>query len=73
LIAIHTRDPKLGEFNGNVNVEAGNHGLKHGSGGVNFPLGEKVALRVSGNKYERDGLFVKEGGSSDVTDGRMKL
>jgi iron complex outermembrane receptor protein len=73
LIAIHTRNPQLGEFNGNVSFEAGEFSLQHGSGGVNLPLGEKVALRISGNKYQRDGLYVKEGGSSDITDGRLKL
>jgi iron complex outermembrane receptor protein len=73
LVATHTRNPTLGQFTGNVSLEAGNYGLRHASGGVNLPLGDTVALRVSGNKYQRDGFRVPQGGSSDITDGRVKL
>jgi iron complex outermembrane receptor protein len=73
LVAIHTRDPQLNKFGGNASVEAGNYGLRHYSGAVNIPLGETFALRVSGNKYERDGYYSEVGGSANNTDGRIKL
>jgi iron complex outermembrane receptor protein len=73
LVAIHTRNPKLGAFTGNVGVEAGNYSLRHYTGGVNVPLGDTVALRISANKYQRDGFYLPQGGSSDSTDGRVKL
>jgi iron complex outermembrane receptor protein len=73
LVSIHTRNPVLNQFSGNVAVEAGSHSLRHYTGGVNIGLGDTVALRVSGNKYERDGYIVKVGNSQDNTDGRVKL
>lgn len=79
LVAIHTRNPQLGEFGGNVSLEAGNYDLRHFSGGVNVPVGDTLALRFAGNKYERDGFLAEHGGddpfgqSSEATDGRMKL
>lgn len=73
LIAIHTRNPQLEQFGGNVSVEAGNSNLLHYSGAVNIPLGSTVALRVAGSKYERDGFYSQLGGSTNNTDGRLKL
>jgi len=55
VVAVHTRNPELGQFGGNLSAEFGNFGLQHYSGAVNLPLGDKVALRVSGNRYLRDG------------------
>jgi iron complex outermembrane receptor protein len=73
LVSIHTRNPVLNQFSGNVAVEAGNFGLRHYTGGVNIGLGDTVAVRISGNKYKRDGYIVKTGNTQDNTDGRVKL
>jgi iron complex outermembrane receptor protein len=79
LVSIHTRDPKLGEFTGDVNAEFGNYDLRHYSGGINLPLGDVWALRLSANKYSRDGFYAQYGGagtygqSGENDDGRAKL
>jgi hypothetical protein len=54
---IVTRKPVLGEFSGNVELETGNFNLFRGSGALNVPLGEKVAIRFAGRRIERDGYF----------------
>jgi iron complex outermembrane receptor protein len=73
LVSIHTRNPVLNQFSGNVAVEAGNFNLQHATGGVNIGLGDTVAIRVSGNRYKRDGFITKQGNAQDNTDGRVKL
>ena len=73
LVSIHTRDPKLGEFGGNVSAEVGDYGLKHYTGGVNLPLGSLFAMRVSANQYTRNGFDSEEGGSVNNKEGRVKL
>ncbi len=73
VVAIHTIDPVVGEFNGTATVEGGDYNLRHYSAGINIPLGSIAALRVAGNDYARDGYYAKEGGAIHTTDGRVKL
>jgi iron complex outermembrane receptor protein len=49
------KKPQVGEFGGNVELEAGNFSELKGKGAINLPLGEKAALRVAGIAYQRDG------------------
>ena len=49
VLAFHTRDPSLSGFAGNASVEYGNYDVKHYSGAVNLPLGNTLAVRLSGD------------------------
>lgn len=73
VVAIHTHNPKFDRFAADVAVEAGNYNLRHVTGGVNVPVNDKLALRLSGNHYERDGYYSKKGGALETNDGRLKL
>jgi len=75
LVAIHTRNPDLTEFGGDVTAEYGSYDLLHASAALNVPIvSDKLALRISGNRYQRDGVDVETGfGRSRVTEGRAKL
>lgn len=49
--------PRLGDLSGNILLEIGNYGSKKGSGAINIPIGEKVALRVATQIVDRDGYL----------------
>lgn len=49
--------PRLGEFSGNMTLEYGNYDNKRGSGAINIPLGETVALRFAAQIVDRDGYL----------------
>lgn len=67
-----TFDPELGRVTGDALSEFGNYDLRHVSGGVNIPLGDKVAVRASGNIYKRDGYYAPNGGQVDIREARIK-
>lgn len=83
VVVIKTRDPGLGIVEGTMAVEAGNYDLQHYTGAVNVPLvSDIIALRVSGNYYNRDGYDTHDvdkgelgyrGGATRSTDFRAKL
>lgn len=75
VVAIRTKAPDPSEFGADVSLEVGNYDLRHATGNANVPLVEdKVALRVSGNSYERDSFYSTNGGGwQSSTDGRAKL
>lgn len=75
LIAIHTRNPSLGELSAEGSVEAGSLGLLRATAAVNLPVvKDTVALRVSGNHYERDGADTEEGyGATRTNEVKAKL
>lgn len=73
VIATYTRDPEIGEMDGNASVEFGDYSLQHYTGALNVPLGNTVAVRVSGNQYERDGYVSAAGGALRTSEGRAKL
>lgn len=73
VVAIHTRKPTLGEFGFDGSAELGNYDLRRVSGGFNVPVGDKVALRVSGQHHEQDGYYSSGSGSFSIDDGRVKL
>lgn len=74
VVAIHTRDPNTSEFDADINLETGTADLQHYTGGVNVPLvKDKVALRVSGNYFDREGYRVSPGDDRTNEDLRAKL
>jgi iron complex outermembrane receptor protein len=74
LVAINTADPQLRDWGGNAAVEVGNYDLQHYTAALNAPiLKDVLALRVSGNRYRRNGFFSADGGYSSSTDAKIKL
>jgi len=74
LVAIHTADPNLDKLDGTAGVEYGSYALLHYNGAVSVPLvDDKLAVRISGNRYQRDGYDTEVGGSLTSTDGRLKV
>ncbi len=55
VINVISAQPQLGEFEGSVKVEVGNYDSRRGSGFVNIPLGDALAVRVAGAFTDRDG------------------
>ena len=73
VVAIHTGDPDTARFGAQGAAEFGNYSLTHVSGYVNVPIvDDKLALRVSGNLYDRDGYYSAEGGALQNKDFRAK-
>lgn len=58
----------LGEFGGDVMVEAGNYSLRHATGTLNVPLGEVAAVRAAVNAVDRDG-YLSSGRNDDEGEG----
>ena len=74
LVAIHTFDPNLKRYGGDVALEFGNYDLKHYTAAVNLPLIRDVlAIRVAGNRYASNGFYSAEGGAMSTDDGRIKI
>lgn len=74
VVAIHTKDPNSKDFGADVSLEAGTASLKHYSGGVNVPIvADKLAVRLSGNSYERNGYWISPGDDRKSTSWRAKV
>jgi iron complex outermembrane receptor protein len=74
VVTIHTKDPNTSEVGGDIALETGSGDLQHYTGGVNVPLvKDKLALRVSGNYYSRDGYRISPGDDRTSRDWRAKL
>ncbi|WP_408591007.1 TonB-dependent receptor [Novosphingobium sp.] len=74
VVAIHTNDPNLKDIGAEVSAELGNYNLRHFTGSANLPIVEgKLALRVSGNHFERDGYYATQGDARKSTSFRAKL
>ena len=56
-VNIISREAKLGETSGYLNLGYGNYNRYEANGAVNVPLGEKAALRVAGTFARADGWF----------------
>ncbi len=52
-----TRMPEQGSLAGFLDLEAGDYGHRRWKGATNLPLGDAVALRLSGFKLDRDGYI----------------
>lgn len=75
VVAIHTRDPDLNDVGGMGLAELGNYSLRHFSGALNVPVVEdKLAVRVAGDYYHRDGFETDDGLGHRVSkNARIKL
>lgn len=56
-VNIISRDAKLGETSGYINLGYGNYDRYEANGAINVPLGEKAALRLAGTFARADGWF----------------
>ena len=63
-ILVRTRAPEIGEFSSKVRLRVGQDGLYDGFAGVNLPIGEVAAARLSAAFRQRDGYVAR------VFDGR---
>lgn len=72
LVAIHTNDPDTHRLSADFTTEYGNYKLMHYTGALNVPIvTDKLAIRISGNEYDRDGYY-SAGGDTSSTDLRVK-
>jgi iron complex outermembrane receptor protein len=58
-IGFFSRQPTLGDFHGYVEGTLGNYNLKEAQGAVNIPLGETLAVRISGLRRDRPDSWQK--------------
>ncbi|EIZ78380.1 putative outer membrane salicin receptor [Novosphingobium sp. Rr 2-17] len=74
VVAVSTRNPGLDTISGNLSIEAGDYHLQRYSGALDVPLVTDVlGIRISGNRYERQGYYDGAGGARTNTDGRIKV
>jgi outer membrane receptor protein involved in Fe transport len=74
VIAIHTNDPDTKNIGAEGTVELGNYDLQHYVGALNLPIvTDKLALRVSGNSFKRDGYYTALGDARKSVSFRGKL
>jgi len=71
-----SRNPEIGKsrnLGGNFSLELGTYGLVRTQGGVNVPVNDMLAIRVSGTSTDRKG-YLSDGYNDDVSNaGRVKL
>ncbi|MDR3473050.1 MAG: TonB-dependent receptor [Devosia sp.] len=73
VVNIHTKDPSLASISANASGEVGNYNLKRLSVGVNVPLSDTFAIRISGQSMSRDGYEVSDSeGKGEQSDARIK-
>ncbi|EIZ79585.1 putative outer membrane salicin receptor [Novosphingobium sp. Rr 2-17] len=83
VVVIRTRNPNTDAWEGNAALEVGNYDLRHYTAALNVPIvQDKIALRISGNYFDRDGYETHNlergdqgynGGALTNTDYRAKL
>lgn len=75
VVSIHTRDPDLNAVTGMGLAEIGNYNLRHVTAALNVPvIDDKLAIRVSGDYYNRDGFDTSNGlGARTNKSGRIKI
>jgi len=73
VVAFHTNEPVLDQFNGDVYGEYGTAALVNSTAVVNLPVGDQLAIRVAAHDYQRNGWWWDpEGGSSRTEEGRVE-
>lgn len=72
-INILTARPKLGEVTGHAEIEVGDYGNQNGEVAINLPLGDKVAIRASGQIVDKSGYTSLDLGDDVHQSGRLKL
>jgi iron complex outermembrane receptor protein len=58
VINVLSARPRLGEFEGEVKLEAGNYNAQRARGMINVPIGDTLALRFAGAMTMRDGYGI---------------
>lgn len=69
-ILINSNDPELGEFSGKLSASYGRYNEFEPTLVVNIPAGDKIAIRLAGKRFSRDGYTtnsVPAGTASAVT------
>jgi outer membrane receptor protein involved in Fe transport len=66
-----TRKPILGDFSGNASIEAGNYSRYRADWALNFPMGDKMAMRISGRRNQFDGYSDSGYGDADSWSNRV--
>jgi iron complex outermembrane recepter protein len=67
-VNVIARKPDTKEFDGSVELEAGNYNALKAKGVVNIPLGETVAVRFAGITFSRDGFTDNLATGNDIDD-----
>ena len=67
-IFINTNKPKLGEVGGAVNLAYGNFNSINVNAAVNLPIGDTLAVRISGLSAKRDSYYTDIGNSGNEPD-----
>jgi iron complex outermembrane recepter protein len=67
-VFINTNKPKLGELGGSVNLGYGSFRNLNANAAVNLPLGETLAVRISGLSATRDSYYTDIGTSNNKPD-----
>ena len=67
-VNVIARKPETKEFDGSVELEAGNYNALKAKGVVNIPLGETVAARFAGITFTRDGFTDNLATGNDIDD-----
>jgi outer membrane receptor protein involved in Fe transport len=72
VVSFYTNDPVLSKFQVSGTAEYGTASLINVQAALNAPIGDKVAIRVAGHYYSKDGYFEAEGGKTTTKEGRIK-
>jgi iron complex outermembrane receptor protein len=72
-INIITNRPRLGRLSAAAQVQAGNYDLIATEAMLNLPLGETVAVRISGATQKHDGYMRDGHNDADIYAGRIRL
>jgi iron complex outermembrane receptor protein len=67
-ISVITRAPNMEEFEGFVEVSAGNYDMQKLTGAASGPLSDTIAYRISGSLHEHDGYYDNSGSQEDFND-----
>ena len=58
VINVLSARPRLGQFEADLKLEAGNHNAQRARGMVNIPVGDTLAVRLAGAMTKRDGYGI---------------
>lgn len=71
-LQIHTHNPDLQQFSGDLTAEYGRYGLNNNTGVLNAPISDTLAIRVAGNVYKHD-AYEPSNGRVESDSARVKL
>jgi len=55
-ILVKSRQPEFGVMSGSMDLSAGSYNLTRERLGINIPIGETLAVRISGQRFDHDGF-----------------